>query len=451
MSSGLAITIALALVLANAVFVAFEFALIRVRPTELEALVTRGRPGATSALMMRRKLDTWLATCQVGNTLCALALGWVGQPAFEGLAYTALVAVAPDFAGVEKVVQGAAVFLGFSTITFLHIIIGEQVPKILSISHAAATSRTLAMPMRVFRVVFFPLIAILDAGTRVVLRLLGLNATSDAHSDALGEAELRLIFASSAQAGSLKSGQAELLARALSMIDKTARQVMVPRSEMIVLDLNDTLEHNLQKALASGPTWLPVVRGSIDAVEGILSVKDVYHLHARGELKTLAQAQRPVFFVPEQATLQQLLTEFRRRNKQIAVVVDEHGGTSGLVNLTDVVAELIGDVAEWGRKSTQLRTLPGGRLEVPGTAQLDDLEHTLEVEFDVDKLKVTTVAGFLMAKLGRVPKVGDAWTLGDLRISVISADGPRVTGVSIVPRAPGASAEFPRAVASAPR
>jgi CBS domain containing-hemolysin-like protein len=141
-----------------------------------------------------------------------------------------------------------------------------------------------------------------------------------------------------------------------------------------------------------------------------------------------------VLFVPEKVTLEQLLGEFRRRNKQIAIVVDEHGGTSGIVTLADVVAELVGKVAELGRKVEPVKALPGGRLELPGTAQLDDLEHTLELEFDVDKSQITTIAGFLMAKLGRVPNVGDVWMLGELRINVVKTDGPRVVTVRIEPK-----------------
>jgi CBS domain containing-hemolysin-like protein len=144
-----------------------------------------------------------------------------------------------------------------------------------------------------------------------------------------------------------------------------------------------------------------------------------------------------VLFVPEAVTLEQLLAEFRRRNKQVAVVVDEHGGTSGLVTLADVVAELVGDVAELGRKVEAARPLPGGKLELPGTAQLDDLEHTLEVEFDVDQSVVTTIAGYLMAKLGRVPTVGDTWVKEPYRIVVVKVDGPRVQTVRIEPKVSG--------------
>jgi CBS domain containing-hemolysin-like protein len=429
-----ALFFALALVVANAFFVAVEFALVKVRPTQLEALVEEGRPGAAQALKMRKALDVWLSTSQVGITLASLALGWVGEPAFAHLIDPVLQQLVPDTEAAHAIAKTVGVVLAFGIITFLHIVIGEQVPKTLAIVQSERTAMALAWPMRVFHFVFFPIIWVLNAGTRGVLKVFNLDSASGDHEgDALSEDELRLIFTSSAQAGELNKARAELLERALSMMEKTARQVMVPRSQMKALDLDLTVDENLTAAFAAGHTWLPVVRGSLDRVEGLLNVKDLFYLQSRGELKSIAQVQRPVLFVPENVTLEQLLAEFRRRNKQIAIVVDEHGGTSGIVTLADLVAELVGKVAEMGRKVEPVKTLPGGRLELPGTAQLDDLEHTLELEFDVDKTQVTTIAGFLMAKLGRVPLPNDSWVMGELRINVTKTEGPRVVTVRIEP------------------
>jgi CBS domain containing-hemolysin-like protein len=432
-----ALGLALALVLANGFFVAVEFALVKVRTTQLEALVEQGRPGAALVLGMRRRLDVWLSASQVGVTLASLALGWVGEPAFTRLIEPVVLEVIPDAGASQTIARTAGVVLAFAIITFLHIVVGEQVPKTIAIVSAERTALALAWPMRLFYVVFFPIIWVLNAGTHAVLRALGLDATAGGETgEALGEEELKLVFSTSAQSGALTSGRAELLERALSMMEKTARQVMVPRSQMKAVDLESSLEENLEIASTAGYTWFPVVRGSLDRVEGLINVKELYFLQAQGRLRSIDQVQRPVLFVPENVTLEKLLAEFRRRAKQIAIVVDEHGGTSGIVTLSDVVAELVGNVAELGRRIEPVKRLPGGRIELPGTAQLDDLEHTLEVEFDVDKSQVTTIAGFLMAKLGRVPVPGDAWGLEELRIVVVRTDGPRVATVRIEPRVP---------------
>jgi CBS domain containing-hemolysin-like protein len=267
-----------------------------------------------------------------------------------------------------------------------------------------------------------------------VLKLFGLEQRSGEAIEALGENELKLIFTTSAESGAIAASRAELLERALSMMEKTARQVLVPRSQMKYLDLELPLEENLEAARRAGHTWLPVVRGSLDRVEGLANVKELFFLVSRGELKSIAQVQKPVLFVPENVTLEQLLGEFKRRNRQVAVVVDEHGGTSGLVTLADVVAELVGNVAKLGRKFEPVKSLPGGRIELPGSTQLDDLEHTLEVEFDVDHGEVTTIGGYLMAKLGRVPLSGDVWTFDEYRILVVKTEGPRVQTVRIEPK-----------------
>lgn len=441
-----ALVLALALVLANAFFVAVEFALVKVRPTQLEALVDQGRPGASTALAMRKSLDVWLSASQVGITLASLALGWVGEPAFAHLIEPVIQRVAPDTASAQAIAKTVAIVFAFTVITFLHIVVGEQVPKTLAIANAERTVLVLSWPMRLFYLLFYPVIWMLNAGTRLVLKLLGLDSRTSEGSEALSEDELRMIFTSSAEAGAIAEARAELLDRALGMMEKTARQILVPRSQMKALDLESSLEENLAAAYSAGHTWLPVVRGSLDRVEGLVNVKDLFYLQARHELKSVSQVQRPVLFVPETVTLEQLLAEFRRRNKQIAVVVDEHGGTSGLVTLADVVAELVGNVAEMGRKVEPVKTLPGGKLELPGTAQLDDLEHTLEIEFDVDKTQVTTIAGYLMAKLGRVPVANDSWVAGDFRIVVVKTEGPRVVTVRIEPKlAPPAPKPAPAA------
>ncbi len=426
---------AFALVIANAFFVAMEFALVKVRPSQLEAMAAEDRSGAKLALSMRKNLDTWLSATQVGITLASLALGWVGEPAFSGLIEPLIMKVAPASEMAQKIAHTSGIVIAFMLITFLHIVVGEQVPKTMAIAQSERTAVTLAWPMRAFHWVAFPVIWLLNKGTRAVLRVFGLRQAGE-HSEALGEDELRLVFTSSAQAGAIGEARAELLERALSMLEKTARQVLVPRSQMKVLDLESTLDENITAAYTAGHTWLVVIRGSLDRVEGLVNVKDLLFLRAKNELKSIAQVQRPVIFVPENVTLEQLLAEFKRRNKQVAVVVDEHGGTSGMVTLADVVAELVGNVAEVGRKVEPVKALPGGKLELPGTAQLDDLEHTLEIEFDVDKSQVTTIAGYLMAKLGRVPNVGDAWVHEPFKIVTVKVDGPRVQTVRIEPRVP---------------
>ena len=427
---------AILLVFANGFFVATEFAIVKVRATRLQALVDEGRPGAGTAMKMVEKLDGYLSATQLGITLASLGLGWLGEPAFARLLEPVIAQLVPEEARAT-VAHSVAVAIAFAIITFLHIVVGELAPKSLAIQRAEATTLAVALPMRLFYFIFYPAIWLLNGIAGRLLRAFGLHAASETHEPHT-EDELKVILSSSAQAGAITTARAELLERALEMAQKTARQVMVPRNQVKYLDVEEPLEKCIADARAAGHTWLPVCRGSMDQVEGVVNAKDLFFLLSKGELKSLAQVQRPVLFVPENVTLEQLLAEFRRRRRQTALVVDEHGGTSGLVTISDVVAEVVGDVAELGRRMEEVRSLPGGRFELPGTAQLDDLEERLDVNFDLDedeKGEVTTIAGYLMARLGRVPEKGDSLKLDMWRILVDEVDGPRVVRVTVEPQA----------------
>ncbi|MDC0709056.1 hemolysin family protein [Stigmatella sp. ncwal1] len=428
--------LALLLVFANGFFVATEFAIVKVRITRLQALVDEGRPGAGNAMKMVEKLDAYLSATQFGITLASLGLGWLGEPAFAHLLEPVLSQVVPEGASAT-VAHSASVAIAFALITFLHIVVGELAPKSLAIQRAESTTLAVALPMRAFYFLFYPAIWMLNGIARKLLNAFGIEAASEAH-EAHNEDELRVILHSSAEAGSITTSRAELLERALEMAQKTARQVMVPRNQVKYLDVEEPLEKCIADARAAGHTWLPVCRGSMDEVEGVVNAKDLFFLLSKGELRALSQVQRPVLFIPENVTLEQLLAEFRRRRRQTALVVDEHGGTSGLVSIADVVAEVVGDVAELGRRMDEVRSLPGGRFELPGTAQLDDLEDRLDVSFDLgedEEGEVTTIAGYLMAKLGRVPEKGDILKLDMWRIQVEEVEGPRVVRVTVEPQA----------------
>lgn len=425
------VALAVLLVLANGFFVAAEFAMVTIRPSRLQTLIDEGRPGAVHAWKMVQRMDAYLSATQFGVTLASLGLGWIGQPAFARLFEAAVRNWLPN--GVVKPLSHTlAVVFAFTLITFLHIVFGELGPKSLAIQKTDATALACAWPMRAFYFLFYPAIWLLNALARRVLRLFGLRGASAAR-ESHSEDELRTILATSAASGAITRSRADLLDRAFEMLEKTARQILVPRNQIIYLDLEEPLEKNIADARASRHTWLPVCRGSLDRVDGVANVKDLFVLLSAGELKSLSQVQRPVLFVPENVTLEQLLSAFRRRRAQMAVAVDEHGGTSGIVTLADVVAEVVGEAAEMGRKVEEVRTLPGGRLELPGTAQLRDLEERLNVQFEIGNGEVTTVGGYLMSKLGRIPEVGDKCRVAEYQISVKEMDGPRVVQVLIEP------------------
>jgi CBS domain containing-hemolysin-like protein len=303
------LVLAFLLVFANGFFVATEFAIVRIRNTRLRTLAEEGRPGAGTALKMTSRLDGYLSACQFGITLASLGLGWLGEPAFARLVEPAVAAVVPQ--GSEQISHSVGLAISFGIITFLHIVVGELAPKSLAIQKAEATTLAVALPMRAFYLLFFPGIWFLNGMATKLLKLVGLRPLTEMQ-DAHNEDELRMILASSAQAGAITASRAELLERALSMLEKTVRQVLVPRTQIRWLDLEEPLERNISEARVAGHTWLPVCRGSLDEIEGMVNVKDLFFLLSRGELKSLAQVQRPVLFVPENATLEQLLSDCGR-------------------------------------------------------------------------------------------------------------------------------------------
>lgn len=427
------IAVAVALVLINAFFVASEMALVRARPTRFRSLAAGGNHAAERTLGILGNLGPYLGTVQFGVTLTSLGMGWVGEPAFAALVERALHAAFPDRRGFVALAHTLAFVVGFAIITILHLVIGELVPKTLGLQRTESVAMAISGPMRAIYLVSWPAVTLINRMAAAVSRLIGLKPSS-LEEHALNSEELAMILDSSARAGSITAERAELLARALAMSEKTARQVLVPRQQVRYLDLDAPLERNIAEARAAGHTWVPLARGSLDQVEGVANVKDLFFLLANDQLRSLGQVQRPVLFVPENVTLEQLLVEFRKRRRQLAVVVDEHGGTSGIVTLADVVAEVVGDVAELGRRVSEVKTLPGGRLELPGTTQLSDLEDRLDVRFDVDPAEVTTIAGYLMARLGRVPEPGDHTEVEEFEIRVAETDGPRVLKVRIEPK-----------------
>jgi CBS domain containing-hemolysin-like protein len=429
------IATAMGLICLNAFFVLAEMALVKARPARLQALADAGRSDAASALHIIRDLTPYLSVIQFGVTLTALGIGWMGEPAVADNLERLLLPLLRDQPALLRALPTFSVVVGFALITILCLVLGELVPKGIAIQRAEGAAMAVAAPLRALYLLFFPGVWLVNRASGFVLRLFGLRARPG-QEQAHTEDELKIILASAAKMGTIDSTRAGLLERAMAMTEKTARQILVPRTEVRYLDLDEPLERNVAEARSAGHTWMPVCRGNLDQVEGVVNAKDLFFLLSAGQLKSLAQVQRPVLFVPENVTLEQLLAEFRKRRRQLAVVVDEHGGTSGIVSLADVVSEVVGEVAELGRRSVEVKTLPGGRFEVSGSTSLEDLAERLDVEFDVDGTEVTTIAGYLMAKLGRVPGPGDAAAVGEWEVRVAETDGPRVVKVRIEPRPP---------------
>ncbi|GAB4214276.1 MAG: hemolysin family protein [Sandaracinaceae bacterium] len=397
----LALLAAVFCVLANAFFVGAEFALAKVRPTSLEAAARTGEdPEAERTLALLGHLDEYLAATQLGVTLASLGLGWIGEPAVAELLEPLL-----ERLGLGAMVHGVAFALGFAIISALHIVVGELVPKSLGITRAEQIARLSSGPLRIFYFAVFPALWLLNRASNLVLRALRLPAPEHAEGK-LSLDELRLLIAASLT-GEEADTQREILERVLRATDRPVRAIMVPRVDMHILSLADDFDVALAKIRKHGFSRYPVCTDqNPDHVVGYVYVKDLL-LREGKDRPSIASLKRDILIVPESRTVGEILAEFQRTKIPIALVVDEYGGTSGLVTMEDAMAELVGDLTDELKGAAQPRAIveADGSVVVDGALPVDDLE--LEAMKLPEPDAADTVGGYVLEKLGRLASPGD--------------------------------------------
>lgn len=420
------------LVFLNGFFVATEFALVKVRATQLEPFATRGHKRAKMALHLARNLDAYLSACQLGITLASLGLGWIGEPVFADL-------LAPLFKvfGLEsaKMQHTISIVVGFSVITFLHIVVGEMAPKSVAIRMAMPTTLWIAYPMRWFYLAMYPFIWILNQSALWLLRAAGLEPAHE--GDAIhSEDELRLVLASSQKQLGASRFSRDIVQNALDLRQRVARDVMRPRQELTVLDMQMPIAECLEVVEKSRYSRFPLCEdGDLDRTRGVIHIKDLFAL--RNTARTgadLLPATRKIIYVPETARLEKLLRLFLDRKLHLAVVVDEYGGTVGLVTLENIVEELVGQIQdEFDQEKPLLTRASDTSWEVAGALPLHELEELVGVPLPAEG--VTTASGWVTHQLGGFPKVGDTVALGNCDLRVEEMAGTRVARMRVTRRA----------------
>jgi CBS domain containing-hemolysin-like protein len=422
-------------VLANGFFVAAEFAIVKVRSTQLTELADQGSVRAKMARKLTRHLDAYLSATQLGITLASLALGWIGEPAFHHL-------IQPVFArfGLEQFARTASATTAFIIISILHIVLGELAPKSIAIQKPVATSLWIAHLLHAFYVVTYPAIWLLNGISRALLRLIGIEPTSEHAEAAHSPEELRLILAGSEKAGILSEENREIIEGVFQFSKRTARQIMVPRTDVVVLSTTRSIEENLEKIRTTRHTRYPLCEGSLDQTIGLIHVKDLLLAQLRGPGRNLHDLKREILFVPENSTVDSLLSQFIEQKTHMAVVLDEYGGASGIVSLENITEELFGQIQdEFDRERPEIEPLGNGRYRVRGDYLIEDLADRLKI--DVGEPEEETVGGYVAARLGREVMPGDKVELGDLAISVLEAERFRVRWVMAVTKTPPATVE----------
>jgi CBS domain containing-hemolysin-like protein len=415
------------LIAVNAFFVAAELAFVSVRRTRIEQLAGEGHVRARLLLAALKDLDRVIATTQLGITMAGLALGFLGEPALARIIeppVEALLYWAPDGAG-----RAAAFVLSFTMITTLLIVLGELAPKGFALQRSEGTALALSLPLAAFNRIFQPLTWLLNWLGRAVLRAFGVGSASG-RGDNLSPEELELVIEASARAGLLSTSELVLARRALEFGAIQADQIMVPRTEVVAIDIATPLEDVLATVEAAQHTRYPVFDGDLDHVTGMLDAKDLIGLVHRGgtDWRPLI---RPAAAVPEGVSVEIAVAEMRARAVQLLVLVDEHGGTSGIVTADEVLYRLLGRWLGGARAAGQpVRPLSNGNFLLSGLALIADVEDATGA--DLSGEDYDTVGGFVMTRLARIPKVGDRVAFQGYEFRVMAMDGRRVDRVFLM-------------------
>ena len=399
------------LVITNAFFVVAEFAIVKVRDTRVAELKAMGSRRAAVAHNIVNNLDAYLAATQLGVTMASMGLGWLGAEALSELFDVALNPVA-----------SAAV--AFAVVTFITIIFGELVPKSVAIRKAERMALFVAIPLRWFYIVTRPVTWIMYAAAAGVLRVFRITPASErdlAHS----EEELRMILEASQEVGHIDEIEQTLMRRALTFGDQTVSDIMVPRTEMVALPTTLAVKNAIDEVVLTNHTRYPAYEGDVDNIVGYVHVKDLYRAPLDDTLKRLL---RPIGFIAESSNIELALQRFQSTRTPLALVVDEHGGTAGIVTIQDVVEQLIGEVQdEFDQEDPLVHKLDDDRYSVDGAARMDELEESLNLHLPQEGFP--TLGGRVFEQLQRRPRVGDEVPLGLYRAQVTEVDGMRIVRV----------------------
>jgi CBS domain containing-hemolysin-like protein len=395
-------------ILANGFFVAAEFALVKVRPISLEQRAAGGDARAVRALTALKSLEDYLSASQLGITLASLALGWVGEPAVSHLIEPHVLALGLP----SGFARALSLTCAFGTITLLHIVIGEQAPKYFAIQQSERVVLLFARTMQAFFFATYPFVRVLNTCSNWFLRIIGLHAERQQEGLATSPEELRLIVQAAFRAGSLEGPQRDLLERVLRGSGRSVRAIMVPRVDMSVLSVEADLDSAEPRMRREGYSRYPLSEhNDPDRIVGYVYTKDVWTA-ARPLRGGLSALRREILFVPEARTVAEVLEDFRTANTPIAIVVDEYGGTSGLVTLEDCVEEIVGDIRdETDEEPARTVIRPDGSVVVDGSTTFADLE--VEELRDLVEDKDRTVGALIIERLGRLPRPGDRVRIGE--------------------------------------
>ncbi len=429
MPVALSLFLVLFFLLMNAFFVAAEFSLVRVRKSQVEILVDEDRSGAKYTKLVADNVNAYLSACQLGITLASLALGWLGEPAVSQLIEGPLLAIGLP----EAAIHGIAIAIGFVVITALHIVVGELIPKSLAIFSTERYALFTATPLVWFYRITYPIMWLFNSITNGVMKLLGHDIANE--HEVYTDEEIKLLIDESTESGLIDPEQNEYVDNIFDLGDKDAEAIMTPRTNVICLDLEDSLEENLALITQYTYTRDPVCRGNKDRIVGFVHVKDLYTLPPDSTMEDLRI--RTIQAVPEGIPIAKLLQILQAKHTKIAVVIDEHGGTSGIVTMSDIMEQIVGRIddeyAHGG--SEDVVRLDDGSYLVDGSMAIDEVEELIGFEPE-EASECETTGGLLLSLFDRIPEEGDSVTIEHddrkATFTVVDMDRHRIDKVRVV-------------------
>jgi CBS domain containing-hemolysin-like protein len=422
----LRLLIAFLLVAANGFFVASEFALVGARRTRIEALARAGNRRAKLAESAIHRLDHYISGTQLGITLASLGLGWVGESTIAAIITQLFIGLPAPFDIIAT--HAVAVIIAFTFITFLHIVLGELAPKSLALLFPEAVSMWTAGPLSVFSRALSPFIRVLNGAATLLLRTVGLRAPTEMERVHRPD-EIEMLLTQSYEHGLLKEEPVEMIRGVFGLSETTAAEVMTPRTDVIALDATMSVEEAAQLILEEGHSRYPVFEENVDHIVGVVLARDVWRAQIQ-RITMLTQVMRPALFVPDTKSLEELLRDMRRERAHLAVVVDEFGGTAGIVTIEDMLEEIVGEIAdELDEEPPELQHGPSGEVLVSGGRAITELNDLLRLRLPVEDY--TTVGGFVLGRLGRVARVGDEVRVRGGTLRVLEMDGRRVSRLAL--------------------
>ena len=434
--------IVILLIFTNSFFVTSEFAMVRARKTRLEQLACEGSSGAKLALEITENINEMLAAAQLGVTFASIGLGWIGAKTIAGILHSILAVLLPIFN--ETSYLWVSVPLAFILITYFEVLLGEQIPKCIAIRKAEKIAPVIAYPMWVVMVIFRPLVWLLARCSDTIIEFFKLNQEENQLVHITEE--LDMLVDASYNEGELNETEAEMLHNMFNFSDLTAKQVMTPRTDMMCIETVMPIDEIKKFTAENQYTRYPVFEENIDKILGFVHVKDLYTTFLENKDVQLSDIIRPIMLIPETMTLDNLVIEFRKRKSQIGIVVDEFGGTSGLVTLEDVIEEIVGEVQDEFDEDEEIdiREVAPNTYVANAMMRIDEIAEFFNIEenqFDFEDIE--TIGGLFVKLLGKIAQVGDSVEIEEqgLKFTVQKVDGARITRLVIQKSEPAVNCE----------